>query len=165
VKLADISIRRPIFALMMTVSLVVFGVFSYGNVGVDLYPNVEFPFVTVQVTYPGADPEAMEEKVAKPIEDALSSMGGIKMLMSTNLESVTMVMIQFELDVDRDQATQDVRDRISAIDSSPGIGRVPGGSRASTPKAITRTPSRQSMPIPSVMPPSIVVPMSVGRPM
>ena len=124
-KLADISIRRPIFALMMTVALVVFGVFSYPKVGVDLFPNVEFPFVTAIVVYPGADPVSMEEKVAKPIEDALSSMSGIKMLMSTNLESTTMIMIQFELSVDRDQATQDVRDRISAIEAQLPSGIEP----------------------------------------
>jgi hydrophobic/amphiphilic exporter-1 (mainly G- bacteria), HAE1 family len=114
-KIAEISIRRPVFALMMMVALVVFGVFSYPRVGVDLYPNVEFPFATVVVVYPGADPVSMEDKVAKPIEDALSSMSGIKLLMSQSRESVTLVMIQFELSVDRDQAVQDVRDRISAI--------------------------------------------------
>ncbi|MCA9674851.1 MAG: efflux RND transporter permease subunit [Kofleriaceae bacterium] len=102
---------------MLTVGLVVFGLFSYPKIGVDLFPNVEFPFVTVTVIYPGADPQSMETKVAKPIEDALSSMSGIKVLQSINLESATQVLIQFDLDVDRDQATQDVRDRISAIEN------------------------------------------------
>ena len=61
-KIADISIRRPIFALMMTVALVVFGLFSYPKVGVDLYPSVEFPFVSVIVVYPGADPDGADHR-------------------------------------------------------------------------------------------------------
>ena len=116
-KLADVSIRRPVFAFMMTVALVVFGLYSYPQVGVDLFPNVEFPVVTVSVVYPGAYPESMETKVGKPIEDALSSMAGIKILQSVNLESITQVIIQFELEIDRDKAVQDVRDRISAIEN------------------------------------------------
>jgi len=113
----DVFIRRWTFALMLTVGLIVFGLFSYPKVGVDLFPSVEFPFVSVTVVYPGADPASMEDKVAKPIEDALSSMGGIKSLQTINLESVTQVLIEFELSVDGDKATQDVRDKISAIDA------------------------------------------------
>ncbi len=112
----DLFIRRPIFALMLTVALIVFGLFSYPKIGVDLFPPVEFPFVSVTAIYPGADPESMEQKVAKPIEDALSSMGGIKMMQSINLESVTTVMIQFDLDVKPDKAVQDVRDRIAKVE-------------------------------------------------
>ncbi|HVV84406.1 MAG TPA: efflux RND transporter permease subunit [Kofleriaceae bacterium] len=113
----DIFIRRWTFALTLTVGLIAFGLLSYKQVGVDLFPSVEFPFVTVTVTYPGADPASMEDKVAKPIEDELSSMAGIKTLTTVNLQSVTQVLIQFELSVNRDQATQDVRDKISAINA------------------------------------------------
>jgi HAE1 family hydrophobic/amphiphilic exporter-1 len=113
----DVFIRRWTFALMLTVGLIVFGLFSYPKVGVDLFPSVEFPFVSVTVIYPGADPASMEDKVAKPIEDALSSMAGIKTLQTINLESVTQVLIEFELSVDGAQATQDVRDKIGAIDA------------------------------------------------
>ena len=113
----DVFIRRWTFALTLTMGLIVFGLFSYPKVGVDLFPSVEFPFVSVTVVYPGADPASMEDKVAKPIEDALSSMGGIKTLTTVNLESVTQVLIEFELSVDGDQATQDVRDKIGALDA------------------------------------------------
>jgi hydrophobic/amphiphilic exporter-1 (mainly G- bacteria), HAE1 family len=115
VKIADISIKRPVFATMIIMALVVFGLVSYPRVGVDLFPNVEFPIVTVSVIYPGADPASMESKVADPIEEALNTMSGIKVLRSVNLESVTQVIVQFDLDVDRDQAVQEVRDRVSAI--------------------------------------------------
>jgi HAE1 family hydrophobic/amphiphilic exporter-1 len=114
-KIADISIRRPVFAVMLIAAMVVLGIFSYPRVGVDLFPNVEFPVITVIVVYPGADPASMESKVADPVEEALNSMAGIKALRSTNLESVTQVVLEFELDVDADKAAQDARDRVSAI--------------------------------------------------
>jgi len=115
VKLADISIRRPVFAVMLNMALIVFGLVSYPRIGVDLFPNVEFPVVTVTVVYPGADPASMESKVAEPIEKAIGTMGGIKVMRSVNLESVTQVIVQFELEVDREAAIQEVRDRMSAI--------------------------------------------------
>jgi hydrophobic/amphiphilic exporter-1 (mainly G- bacteria), HAE1 family len=114
-KLADVSIRRPVFAVMMIAALVVMGLFSYPRIGVDLFPNVEFPVVTVTVVYPGADPASMESKVADPIEESVNSMSGIKVLRSVNLESVTQVIVQFDLDVDAEAAAQDIRDRLSAI--------------------------------------------------
>jgi hydrophobic/amphiphilic exporter-1 (mainly G- bacteria), HAE1 family len=113
-KLADVSIRRPVFAFMLIAALMVFGISAYPRIGVDLFPNVEFPIVTVTVVYPGADPASMETKVADPLEEALNTMSGIKILRSVNLESVTQVIIQFELEVDVDSAIQDVRDRVSA---------------------------------------------------
>ena len=121
-KIADVSIRRPVFAVMLIGALVVFGLFSYPRIGVDLFPNVEFPVVTVTIVYPGADPAAMETKVADPIEEAINTMSGIKVLRSVNLESVTQVFVQFDLSVSVDQAAQDVRDRISAI-----LRRLPAG--------------------------------------
>ncbi|MDX2023062.1 MAG: efflux RND transporter permease subunit [Deltaproteobacteria bacterium] len=113
-KIADISIRRPVFAVMMIAALTVFGIVSYPRIGVDLFPNVEFPFATVTVVYPGADPASMETKVADPLEEALNTLSGIKVLRSTSLESVTQIMLQFELEVKIDTAIQDVRDRVSA---------------------------------------------------
>jgi hydrophobic/amphiphilic exporter-1 (mainly G- bacteria), HAE1 family len=114
-RLADVSIRRPVFAVMMIAALVVFGVMSYPKIGVDLFPDVEFPIVTVTVIYPGADPETMESKVADPIEEKINTLSGIKILRSVNLESVTQVIVQFELEVSADRAIQDVRDKISEI--------------------------------------------------
>ena len=114
-RLADISIRRPVFAAVLIGALMVLGLFSYPRVGVDLFPDVEFPIVTVTVTYPGADPASMETKVADPIEEAVNTMAGIKTLRSVNLESVTQVFVQFDLETQVDQAAQDVRDRVSSI--------------------------------------------------
>ncbi len=116
--LADVSIRRPVFAVMMIAALVVFGLLSYPKVGVDLFPNVEFPIVTVTVVYPGGDPETMESKVADPIEEKVNTLSGIKTLRSVNLESVTQVIIEFELSVNVDQAMQDIRDKMSEVQAS-----------------------------------------------
>ena len=118
-KIAEIAIKRPVFAAMVIMVPIVFGLLAYPRMGVEQFPSVEFPFVTVAAVYPGADPASMETKVAKPMEDALSSMSGIKRLQSYNSESLTQVLIEFQLDVDGDKAAQGVRDRIAAIPNLP----------------------------------------------
>ena len=122
-QLVDVSVRRPVFAAMLITALVVFGLFAYPRLGVDLYPAVDFPVVTATVIYPGADPTTMESKVAEPIEEAIQGISGIKRMTSRNLEGVTMVVVEFELEVKSDQALQEVRDKIAAIerDLPPGI--------------------------------------------
>ena len=97
--LANLSIRRPVVAVMMITALIVFGAVSYPRVGVDMFPNVEFPVVTVLVVFPGSDPETMESKVADPIEEQINTLGGIRQLRSVNLEGVTQVIAMFELEV------------------------------------------------------------------
>jgi len=114
-KITEVSVKRPVFAAMIMVAVAVFGAVLYARLPVDLFPEVTFPVVTVTVVYPGADPETMETRVGEPIEEAVNSLGGIRMLRSTNLESVTQVAVQFDLDVDLDTATQDVRDRVASI--------------------------------------------------
>jgi len=113
--LASVSIRRPVFATMLIAAFMVFGLVSYKKIGVDLIPNVEFPFVVITVTYPGTDPGTMERDVADKVEEAVNSLGGIRSLKSFNLESVTQVLIEFELEVKAEQAVQDVRDKVSRI--------------------------------------------------
>lgn len=123
--LANVSIRRPVFATMLIAAFMVFGLLSYKKIGVDLFPNVEFPFVVVTVTYPGTDPETMERDVADKIEESVNSLGGIRSLKSYNLESVTQVLIEFELDVKADLAIQDVRDKVSRIQKDLPDGADP----------------------------------------
>jgi len=114
-RLADLSIHRAVFAVMLIAALTVFGLLSYPNIGVDLFPDVEFPIVTVTATYPGGDPETMESKVADPIEESINTLSGIKALRSTNLESISQIIVEFELDVNSEQAVQDVRDKVSGV--------------------------------------------------
>ncbi len=114
-KLADVSVRRPVFAAMMILAMVIFGALSYPKIGVDLYPDVNTPIITVTVVYPGADPETMEDKVSDPIEEAVQSLGGIDSLTSKNMESVAQVIVSFDLDVDADSAIAEIRQRIDGI--------------------------------------------------
>ncbi|HEY5284472.1 MAG TPA: efflux RND transporter permease subunit, partial [Polyangia bacterium] len=113
-KLADISIKRPVFATVMVSVLAVFGVWGYQKLSVDMYPDVEFPMCTITAVYPGADPETIESRVVDKLEEAVSAVSGIKTLRSTSMESVGLVFVQFELERKADQAVQDVRDKVSA---------------------------------------------------
>ena len=112
--LAEICVRRPVFTLMMILACVTFGVLSFRDLGVDQFPDVEIPVVTVTTTLRGASPEEVETQVTKIVEDAVSTAEGIDELRSTSLEGVSVVTVNFVLDRDRDQATQDVRDKVAA---------------------------------------------------
>lgn len=116
--IVTVFIKRPVLAVMLIGALMVFGLISYPKVGVDDMPEVEFPVVTTTIVYPGADPATMESKVAEPVEAAINTMGGIKTLRSVNLDSVTQVVVEFELEVSADRAVQDIRDRLSRIQST-----------------------------------------------
>lgn len=111
-KLAEVSIRRPVLATVMMAVLVVFGVTAYPKLGLDMMPDVDMPVVMVTAVYPGADPETIESKVVEKLEEAVSTVNGIKILRSTSTESVGFLTIQFELERNADQAIQDVRDKI-----------------------------------------------------
>ena len=124
--LAEVSIRRPVFATMLIAALMVFGLVSYPKVGVDLYPEVDFPMITVTIIYPGADPETMENNVAEPLEEAVNTLGGLNSLKTINREGVTLLLAEFDLSVDGDQALQDVRDKVSRIQNQlPAAAEAP----------------------------------------
>src|SRR3990172_3310193 len=114
-KLADISIKRPVFATMMIMALVVLGLFSLVKLNVDLYPDVDIPFVIITTILPGAGPEQIETDVTKKIEDAVNPVAGVDWLQSYSQEGVSIVVIAFKLEVDGKVAAQDVREKISAI--------------------------------------------------
>ncbi|MCX6151335.1 MAG: efflux RND transporter permease subunit [Ignavibacteriales bacterium] len=116
-KLADISIKRPVFATMMILSLVVLGLFSLTRLNVDLYPNVDIPFVVITTVLPGAGPEQIESDVTKQLEDAVNTIGGIKHVESRSQENVSLVIIEFKLEIDGKQAAQEVREKVAAVRS------------------------------------------------
>ncbi len=109
------SIRNPVFATMVMVALVVLGMFSYSSLGVEQMPNVQVPVVFVQVLYPGASPEAVENDITKPIEDTVNTVSGIKMIRSNTYEGRSETVVEFELSVNVDRVTQEVRDKIAQI--------------------------------------------------
>ncbi len=113
--LSDVSIKRPVFATMMMLALVVLGVVAYNRLGIDEYPDVTYPVVIVQTTYPGASAEVMERDVSRPVEEALNTVQGVKELTSTSMEGSSMVRLQLNLGVDVNTAQQDVQAKVAAI--------------------------------------------------
>jgi HAE1 family hydrophobic/amphiphilic exporter-1 len=113
--LAEISIKRPVFASVLVLSLVVVGVFSYFNLGVDRFPKVEFPTVSITTRQAGAAPEDIETEITDRIERAVNTISGIEELRSISIEGVSQVFIQFALEKSVDVAAQEVRDKINQI--------------------------------------------------
>lgn len=113
--LADTSIKRPVFAVMVILGLVILGVVSYPRIGVDLFPRVEFPIVNITTTLKGANPEIMDIDVTDQIEGAVNTINGVKSITSTSTEGVSVVTVEFILERDIDLAVQDVREKVSVI--------------------------------------------------
>jgi HAE1 family hydrophobic/amphiphilic exporter-1 len=114
-KLAEICIRRPVFATMIVLSLVVLGVAGYMNLAVDRFPSVDLPTVRISARLPGASPAEMESQVSQPIEEVVNTIEGIKELRSVNGAGSSFVVVTFELDRDIETAAQDVRDRVATV--------------------------------------------------
>ncbi len=113
--LSDLSIKRPIFATVMMLTLVTLGIFSFKRLGVEMFPNVEFPLVSIVTTFPGASPETVEREVSKRIEESVNQIAGVKHVFSTSREGVSTVMVQFQLEQKVNDAAQEVRAKIGSI--------------------------------------------------
>ena len=113
--ISDTSIKRPVFATMVIVSFMVLGIVSLGRLGIDLFPEVNFPFVNISVVYPGAGPEEVETLVTRPIEDAVAGINGVKRVISTSTEGFSRVGIELRLEIDPQAATAEVREKVAAI--------------------------------------------------
>jgi hydrophobe/amphiphile efflux-1 (HAE1) family protein len=113
--LTDISLKRPVFATVTILALVVLGLFSYVSLNVDEYPNVEIPVVAVTVNYPGASPEQVESKVTQKVEETVSVVPGIDHITSTVKEGVSTTVIQFTIETSAATAAQDVRDKVGRM--------------------------------------------------
>jgi hydrophobic/amphiphilic exporter-1 (mainly G- bacteria), HAE1 family len=114
-KLAALCVRRPVFATMLVLSLMVVGIFCYSLLGVDLFPKVDIPSVVVIVANPGASPEEVETEITKKVEDAVNTISQIDEVRSTSSEGQSMVIIQFELSKNGDVAAQEVQNKINLI--------------------------------------------------
>ena len=113
--LADVCVRRPVFATMLIGVLVVAGWFSYQSLTLELMPKVEMPVVTVTTTLPGAGPEEIEAQVTKIIEEAINTVSGIDELRSVTREGLSQVIVQFVLEKDLGIAAQEVRDKVGTV--------------------------------------------------
>src|SRR6266545_4581054 len=113
--LSDLSIKRPIFAAVIMLALVTLGLFSYRRLSVEMFPNVEFPVVSVVTTHSGASPETLEREVSKRIEEAVNQIAGAKHVFSTSRAGVSTVVVQFRLEEKVNDCAQEVRAKVSSI--------------------------------------------------
>ncbi|NBO65656.1 MAG: efflux RND transporter permease subunit, partial [Acidobacteria bacterium] len=112
-KLAEICVRRPVFATMLVLTLVVLGVFSYDRLVIERFPRVEFPTIVISTILPGAGPQEIETEISDKIEEVVNTISGIEELRSVSSEGVSLVVVTFELERDLDAAAQDVRDKLN----------------------------------------------------
>lgn len=121
--LSNIAVRRPVFAAVMILVLVVVGIVGYRSLGVDKFPKVEFPLVSIITPYPGASPAAVETDVTQKIEEAVNTISGLDALTSTSTEGVSLVLAQFALEIDPDKAAFDINEHIATVlrDLPPGV--------------------------------------------
>ncbi|PPB91247.1 efflux RND transporter permease subunit [Acinetobacter baumannii] len=110
-----ISVKYPVFTIMMMLSLMVLGLASWKRMTVEEFPNIDFPFVVVTTQYAGASPEAVESDITKKLEDQINTISGIKQITSRSSEGLSMVIAEFNLDTSSAIAAQDVRDKIAPV--------------------------------------------------
>lgn len=113
--LAEICVKRPVFATMLILSLVTVGGFSFLSLGVDLFPKIDFPTITVTVLNPGASPEEIETEITDKIEEAVNTISGIDELRSFSAEGISQVYVQFVLEKNVDVAAQEVENRVQTV--------------------------------------------------
>ncbi|HUU13219.1 MAG TPA: efflux RND transporter permease subunit [Terriglobia bacterium] len=115
--LSNLSIRQPVFATMMVVTLVVVGIVSYFELKIDLFPNIDIPVISITTTYPGVAPETVETEVTKRIEEAVNPIGGIRHISSVTTEGISTVMVEFQLEKNINPALQEAQSKINGIRS------------------------------------------------
>jgi hydrophobe/amphiphile efflux-1 (HAE1) family protein len=128
--LSNIAVRRPVFATVLILVLVVVGIVGYRTLGVDKFPKVDFPLVTIVTPYPGASPGAVETDVSQKVEEAVNTVSGLETLTSASTEGVSLVIAQFALEVNPDKAAQDINEHLATI-----LRELPPGSRPEVRKA------------------------------
>jgi len=113
-----VSLKNPVFATMVMLALVVLGIFSLQRLRVDQFPNIDFPVVVITADYPGAAPEIVESEVSKKIEEGVNSIAGIKSVTSRSYEGQSVVIVEFNLDIDGRKAAEDVREKVAGVKPS-----------------------------------------------
>jgi HAE1 family hydrophobic/amphiphilic exporter-1 len=110
-----ISVKYPVFTIMMMFCLMVLGLASWQRMGVEEFPDVDFPFVVIYTNYPGASPETVESEITKKLEDQINTISGLKQVISQSSEGLSIITTEFNLDVSSTTAAQDVRDKIASV--------------------------------------------------
>ena len=113
--ISDFAIKRPIVTITVMLALVVFGLFSLFQLDTDEFPDVQPPFVTATVLYPGASPDVVEREVTDPIEEAISGISGVRSVRSQSMDGYAYILTEFAFNKDLQEATQEVRDKVGEI--------------------------------------------------
>jgi multidrug efflux pump len=112
--ISELSIRRPVLAIVLSILLVIFGVVGFSFLGTREYPAVDPPIITVTTTYPGANPDVIESQITEPLEQAINGIAGVRIISSTSREQVSQIIVEFDINVDLEAAANDVRSKVSA---------------------------------------------------
>lgn len=134
--LSDLSLRRPVLAIVMSIIIVLFGALGFNFLGVREYPAIDPPTITVRTVYTGANPDIVESQITEPLEKAINGIQGIKSISSTSALSQSSITVEFELGSDLEQAANDVRDKVSQatrnlpqdIDAPPVVSKADANS-------------------------------------
>src|SRR5512144_278470 len=114
-KISDLSIRRPVFATVMSLAIVLFGIIAFTQLPVREYPDIDPPIISVVTFYRGASPSVVETEITNILEEQFATLQGVKTLTSSSREEGSVITIEFELNRNVDEAANDVRDRVSRV--------------------------------------------------
>jgi len=115
VKLSEISIQRPVFATVMSLSIILFGVIAFTRLPVREYPDIDPPVVSITTFYRGASPSVVETEITDILEEQLATLEGVKTIQSSSLEQGSSITVEFELSRNVEEAANDVRDKVSRV--------------------------------------------------
>src|SRR5678816_2614089 len=114
-KLSELSIQRPVFATVMSLAIILFGVIAFSRLPVREYPDIDPPIVSITTFYRGASPNVIETEITDVLEEQLATLEGVKTIESSSLEQGSSITVEFELSRDVEQAANDVRDKVSRV--------------------------------------------------
>ncbi len=149
--LSSVSLKRPVFAGVMSIILVLFGIIGYNRLSVRDYPSIDPPVISVQTSYTGADPDVIESQITMPLEKAINGVQGIRDIVSTSAQGSSSIQVEFNLGYDMETAANDVRDKVAQglkqlplnIDAPPTVTKLDANSDAIltlTVKSTTKNP-------------------------
>jgi hydrophobe/amphiphile efflux-1 (HAE1) family protein len=135
--LPSLSLRRPVMAIVLNIIIVVFGLIGFNSLGIRDYPSIDPPIVNVRTSYSGANPDVMESQITEPLEKSINGIAGISTISSTSSVGSSNISVEFDLSVDLEAATNDVRDKVSQalrnlpqdIDAPPVVSKADANSR------------------------------------
>jgi len=113
--LSDISVKRPVFASVLSLILIIFGLVAYERLPLREYPDIDAPIVSVDTRYPGASADVIESRITRVIEDRIAGVSGIRFINSNSTDGRSRISIEFSIDQDIDAAANDIRDRVSGV--------------------------------------------------